>query len=39
MKIGVLYVSVHVSADLKEELVWATDKRLWLVSNIKQLYH
>ena len=28
------YVNVHVSKSLKEELAWATDKRLQVVSNI-----
>ena len=28
------YVGVHVSRRLKEELAWATDKRLQVISNI-----
>ena len=31
---GVAYVGVHVSRRLKEELAWATDKRLQVISNI-----
>ena len=27
-------VGAHVSRHLKEELAWATDKRLWVISNI-----
>ena len=27
------YVNVGVSKNLKEGLVWAIDKRLWLISN------
>ena len=30
---GVAYVNVHVSKSLKEELAWAIDKRLQIVSN------
>ena len=37
---GMLYVSVvHVLKHLKEELAWATHKQLWVVNNLKQLYH
>ena len=32
IKVGVVYMNVHVSKCLKE-LVWATDKRLWVISN------
>ena len=28
------YVGIHVSRQLKEELAWATDKRLQVISNI-----
>ena len=31
-------VGVHVSRRLKEELAWATDKRLQVISNIIPLY-
>ena len=31
--VGVAYVNVHVSRYLKEELGWATDKRLQLIIN------
>ena len=27
-------VDVHVSSHLKEELAWAADKRLWVISTI-----
>ena len=27
-------VDVHVSSHLKEELAWATDEGLWVISNI-----
>ena len=33
MKLGVAYVNVCVSRHLKEELAWAIDKRLLVVSN------
>ena len=42
MKVGVVDVDVHVSSHLKEELAWAADKRLRVISTImlfkKQLY-
>ena len=43
MKVGVAYVNynVYVSRRLKEELAWAIDKRLQVISNkilFKQLY-
>ena len=31
---GVVRVGVHVSRRLKEELAWATDKRVQVISNI-----
>ena len=31
--VGMLYVNVHVSTHLKQELAWAIDKWLWLISN------
>ena len=31
--VGVAYVNVRVSRHLKEELIWATDKRLRLIIN------
>ena len=33
LKVGVAYVNVHVLRHLKEELAWATDKWLWVISN------
>ena len=27
-------VDVHISSHLKEELAWAADKRLWVISTI-----
>ena len=30
---GVVYVNVHVLRHLKEELAWAIDKWLWVISN------
>ena len=33
IKVDVSYVNVHVSKSLKEELAWAIDKQLWVVSN------
>ena len=32
MKVGVVDVDVRVSSHLKEELVWAVDKRLRVIS-------
>ena len=34
IKVGVVDVDVHVSSHLKEELTWAIDKRLWVISTI-----
>ena len=34
MKVGVVDVDVRVSSHLKEELTWAIDKRLWVISII-----
>ena len=34
IKVGVAYVKVHVSRHLKQELAWAIDKRLLVISNI-----
>ena len=31
--LGVMYVNVHVSRHLKEELAWAIHKQLWVISN------
>ena len=31
---GVACVDIHISKHLKEELAWATDKWLWVISNI-----
>ena len=33
IKVGVVYVKVRVSKRFKEELDWAIDKRLWVISN------
>ena len=30
---GVAYVNIGISKSLKEELAWAIDKQLWVVSN------
>ena len=34
IKVGVACVGAHVSRRLKEELAWATGKRLQVISNI-----
>ena len=34
VRVGVVYVNVHISRGLKEELAWAIDKRLQLIINI-----
>ena len=34
MKVGVVDIGVRVSSYLKEELAWAVDKRLQLISTI-----
>ena len=34
MKVGVVDVDVRVSSYLKEELAWAVDKQLWVISSI-----
>ena len=34
IKVGVVDVDVRVSSHLKEELTWAIDKRLWVISTI-----
>ena len=34
MKVGVVDVDVCISSYLKEELAWAVDKRLWVISTI-----
>ena len=33
MKVGVVYMNVHVSRCLKEELGWVINKRLQIISN------
>ena len=35
----ILMWAVHVSKCLKDGLVWATDKRLQVITNLKQFYH
>ena len=37
INVGVVCVGVHVLRLLKEDLAWATYKRLWVISNLKQL--
>ena len=32
-------MNVCVSRRLKEELAWVIDKWLWVINNLKQLYH
>ena len=32
-KVGVVYMNVHVTRRLKEELAWVIDKRLQAISN------
>ena len=42
IKVGVAYVSVCISKQIKEELAWAIDKWLQVISNkmlLKQLHH
>ena len=34
---GVPYMAVYVSRHLKEEMAWAIDKWLWVISNIMAL--
>ena len=34
IKVGVVDLDVRVSSYLKEELTWAVDKRLWVISTI-----
>ena len=34
MKVGVVDIDVHISSHLKEELDWAVDKRLRVISTI-----
>ena len=34
MKVGVVDVDVHILSYLKEELAWAVDKRLLVISTI-----
>ena len=34
MKVGVVDIDVPVLSHLKEELTWAIDKRLWVISTI-----
>ena len=33
MKVGMAYVNVCISRDLKEELAWVIDEWLWVISN------
>ena len=40
IKVDVVCMSVkHISMCLKEELIWATNKWPWVISNLKLLYH
>ena len=34
IKVGVVEVDVHILSHSKEELTWAIDKRLWVISTI-----
>ena len=34
IQVGVVYMSIHISRNLKEELAWPTDKQLQAISNI-----
>ena len=34
IKVGVVDIDVRISSHLKEELAWAVDKRLWIISTI-----
>ena len=34
IKVGVAYVNIHILRHLKEELAWAIDKCLQVISNI-----
>ena len=34
MKVGVVDVDVRLSSYLKEELAWAVDKQLWVISTM-----
>ena len=33
MKVGVVYVKIHILRHLKEELAWAIDKQFQVISN------
>ena len=33
-KLGMVCVDICISSHLKEELAWAADKRLWVISTI-----
>ena len=37
MKVGVVDVDIRISSHLKEELTWAVDKRLRIISTIMLL--
>ena len=32
---GVVDIDLHISSHLKEELTWAIDKQLWVISTLK----
>ena len=34
LKVGVVDVEIRILSHLKEELAWAIDKRLWIISTI-----
>ena len=34
IKVGVVDIDVRISSHLKEELTWAIDKQLWIISTI-----
>ena len=34
MKVGVVDVDICILSHLKEELIWAIDKQLWVISTV-----
>ena len=34
IRVDVVYVNIHVSRCLKEELAWAIDKQLWIINTM-----
>ena len=39
IKVGVVYMGVHILRHLKEELVWAIDEWFWVICSLQQSYH